>query len=136
MATASTRRSRRTGASSPSSPTGPNLVPGDTNGQCDVFVRDRQTGTTQRVSLGRAAAAGNQLSDRPALSADGRFVAFYSDATNLVPGDTNGASDVFVRIQSHSSWNDPADVSKASAGGWFPLRGYRRALYCTPQGIG
>ena len=74
-----------------------NLVPGDTNGTLDVFVRDRQTGTTRRVSVGPGGVQGNGDSFDPAISADGRFVAFTSDATNLVPGDTNGASDVFVR---------------------------------------
>ena len=74
-----------------------NLVPGDTNGQADVFVRDRRTGTTRRVSLGSGGSQSNGASVQPALSADGRFVAFISDATNLVPGDTNGLTDVFVR---------------------------------------
>jgi Tol biopolymer transport system component len=74
-----------------------NLVPGDSNGVLDVFVRDRQTGTTRRVSLGAAGAQGDEFSFGPAISADGRFVAFASVATNLVPGDTNGEADVFVR---------------------------------------
>ena len=56
----------------------------------DVFVRDRQTGTTRRVSVSSGGAQGNDDSVSPAISADGRFVAFESDATNLVPGDTNG----------------------------------------------
>jgi Tol biopolymer transport system component len=76
-----------------------NLVPGDTNGAQDIFVRDRQTGTTRRVSVGPGGVQTNAeaSSGVPAISADGRFVAFESDATNLVPGDTNGAIDVFVR---------------------------------------
>ena len=74
-----------------------NLVPGDTNDTTDVFVRDRQTGTTRRVSVGPRGVQGDAGSYGPALSADGRFVAFQSSATNLVPGDTNGAGDVFVR---------------------------------------
>ena len=73
-----------------------NLVPGDTNGCSDVFVRDRQTGETTRVSVSSAGAQGNYYSGEPAISPDGRFVAFVSDATNLVPGDTNGVADVFV----------------------------------------
>ena len=66
------------------------LVGGDTNGFVDIFVHDRQTGTTERVSVatGGGQATGGSLV--PAISADGRFVAFYSDATNLVSGDTNG----------------------------------------------
>jgi Tol biopolymer transport system component len=74
-----------------------NLVPGDTNDARDVFVRDRRTGTTQRVSLGPNGVQGDEGSDTLTLSADGRFVAFSSYASNLVPGDTNDAEDVFVR---------------------------------------
>ncbi len=71
-----------------------NLVAGDTNSAYDIFVHDRQTGTTTRVSVD---SAGNQANGYdPSLSADGRFVAFTSGASNLVAGDTNGASDVFV----------------------------------------
>jgi Tol biopolymer transport system component len=75
----------------------PNLVPGDTNLVPDIFVRDRQTGTTERVSLGANGVQANGLSSNPSISADGRFVAFESNASNLVPGDTNGAQDIFVR---------------------------------------
>jgi hypothetical protein len=74
-----------------------NLVAGDTNNVQDVFVRDRRTGTTERVSINSAGEQGNNTSIRPAFSADGRFVAFYSSATNLVSGGTNGAFHVFVR---------------------------------------
>lgn len=74
-----------------------NLVSGDTNGAQDVFVRDRQAGTTERVSVTSGGTQGNGDSDSPKLSADGRFVAFRSSATNLMPGDTNGVDDVFVR---------------------------------------
>lgn len=73
-----------------------NLVPGDTNGAVDVFVRDVQEGTTHRVSVAGDGSQGNFESRAPSISADGRFVAFQSHATNLVPGDTNGALDVFV----------------------------------------
>jgi Tol biopolymer transport system component len=74
-----------------------NLVPGDTNQTWDIFVRDRLLGTTERVSVDSAGVQGNNLSKAPAISADGRFVAFRSYATNLVPGDTNQAYDIFVR---------------------------------------
>ncbi len=75
------------------------LVPGDTNQAQDVFVRDRQSGTTERVSVGPngAQADGACGTYGVAMSADGRFIAFDSSATNLVPGDTNGWRDVFVR---------------------------------------
>ena len=67
-----------------------NLVPGDTNGTSDIFVYDRQTDTIERVSLAADGTQGNDSSGSPSISADGRYVAFSSDASNLVPGDTNG----------------------------------------------
>ncbi|MHC5209554.1 MAG: TolB family protein [Planctomycetota bacterium] len=66
-----------------------NFVPGDTNLESDVFVRDMQAGTTVRVSVSTGGGQGDLESSRPMMSADGRHVAFYSRATNLVPGDTN-----------------------------------------------
>jgi hypothetical protein len=76
-----------------------NLVPGDTNGYADVFVRDRLTGTTERVSVDSAGGQGNSVSGiyGISISPDGRYVAFDSNASNLVPGDTNGVPDDFVR---------------------------------------
>lgn len=74
---------------------GPNLVPGDTNNTGDVFVRDRVTGQTTRVSVSSAGVQGNGNSFDADLSADGRFVVFTSAASNLVAGDTNNAPDVF-----------------------------------------
>jgi Tol biopolymer transport system component len=74
-----------------------NLVPGDTNGTWDIFVRDRLTNTTERVSITSSGSQANAFSYDPSISADGRYVAFQSMAFNLVPGDTNGAFDVFVR---------------------------------------
>jgi uncharacterized repeat protein (TIGR01451 family) len=80
-----------------------NLVPGDTNLAADVFVRDRVLGTTERISVsshGKQADGNSGLLDLmggPSISRDGRFVAFSSEATNLVHGDSNGTADVFVR---------------------------------------
>jgi len=74
-----------------------NLVPGDRNGEIDVFVHDRQTGTTVRASVDSSGVQADTESNAPQISADGRFVVFWSPATNLVPGDTNSCSDVFVR---------------------------------------
>ena len=74
-----------------------NLVPGDTNTRTDVFVRDRQMHTTERVSVASDGSEGFGPSSSPSISADGRFVAFQSDATNLVPGDGNETMDIFVR---------------------------------------
>ena len=73
-----------------------NLSPDDINGRSDVFVHDRQTGKTKIISKNSSGTLGNGFSDKPAISADGRFVAFESEAGNLVPGDTNGMMDVFV----------------------------------------
>jgi len=73
-----------------------NLVPGDTNGFADIFVRDRQTGMTERVSVDSLGAQGNGNSEFSSISADGRYVALYSNASNLVPGDTNAYVDIFV----------------------------------------
>jgi archaellum component FlaF (FlaF/FlaG flagellin family) len=77
--------------------TASNLAPGDTNTLPDLFVRDRQNGTTELVSVDSGGVQGNNVSEGPAISADGRYVAFQSDATNLVPGDTNSVTDVFLR---------------------------------------
>jgi len=85
-----------------------NLVPGDTNNTCtaasgtnincpDVFLKDTQTGETKRISTDAAGAQGDRESKHPAISADGRFVAFNSGASNIVPGDSNGMSDIFIK---------------------------------------
>ena len=76
----------------------PNLVPGDTNGASDIFLRDRKKQTTTRVSVdsldAETTGGGSFVASS---SANGRFVAFESDTTNLVTGDTNGLDDVFLR---------------------------------------
>ena len=74
-----------------------NLVANDTNNVPDSFLHDRQTQTTERVSVNSAGVAGNSRSGDPAVSADGRYVAFSSLANNLASGDNNSRSDVFVR---------------------------------------
>jgi hypothetical protein len=73
-----------------------NLVPGDTNGKVDVFLRDIESGTTTRVSLGPNGAQPNDDALRPSISADSRFIAYNSRATNLVAGDSNPALKVFI----------------------------------------
>jgi Tol biopolymer transport system component len=90
--------------------TASNLVADDTNGVSDVFVRDLQTGTTERVSVDSGGAPGNGTSDAPSLSGDGALVAFTSQATNLVAGDTNNATDVFVH-----DWHTGATVRASVA---------------------
>lgn len=89
------------------------LVQGDTNGKLDVFVRDRQTGETKLISRDSAGKLGNNDSSMPAISADGRYVAFRSLADNLVPGDTNDKTDVFVHDRQTGETNI---ISKDSAG--------------------
>ncbi|HVM96814.1 MAG TPA: hypothetical protein VMT89_10510, partial [Candidatus Acidoferrales bacterium] len=80
------------------------LVPSDTNQARDVFVRDANAGTMERVSVSSSGSQANGPSHlaggRVAVSGDGDVVAFYSLATNLVTGDTNQQPDVFVRVRS------------------------------------
>ena len=73
------------------------LVPDDTNSDFDVFVRDRATGTTTRASVSSSGAQGEGGSIEPVISTDGRYVAFTSNAPNLVANDSNGQPDIFVR---------------------------------------
>lgn len=73
-----------------------NLVPEDTNRQRDIFVHDRETGETTRISVNSQGAQANNFSQAARLSEDGRYVGFESLASNLVPSDTNGVIDVFV----------------------------------------
>ncbi len=74
-----------------------NLVPNDTNFRLDVFVKDLQTGVIERVSVSTNGVQANSDSLNPRISNDGRYVVFSSYASNLVPGDTNGVQDIFVR---------------------------------------
>lgn len=74
-----------------------NLVEGDTNGWHDIFVHDRQTGETERVSVATDGRQGDARSRNPDLSTDGRYVTFDGLATTLVDGDTNDHSDIFLR---------------------------------------
>ena len=100
-----------------------NLVPGDTNRLIDVFVKDLETGHLERVSVGSDGRQANGASYEPTLSADGRYVAFESFASNLVAGDTNRHQDAFVhdrqtgethRVSVHS------DGSQAAESSWTP----------------
>ncbi len=74
-----------------------NLAPNDTNGVTDIFVSDLVAGTTTLVSVSTNGGPANGASTDPVITPDGRYVAFISSASNLVPGDTNGIADVFVR---------------------------------------
>ena len=93
-----------------------NLVAGDPNNVEDVFVRDRKTGTTTGVSISTGGGQGNWPSSAPAISADGRYIAFTSSATNLVLNDTNGvAGDIFVRDQK-TGITDRVNISSGGQG--------------------
>jgi Tol biopolymer transport system component len=78
-----------------------NVVADDTNGTQDLFVHDRETGETQRL-VGAAGEQPNRASNFPATTPGGSLILFSSDATNLVPGDTNGFTDVFLTDQHHN----------------------------------
>jgi Tol biopolymer transport system component len=93
-----------------------NLVKKDRNGATDIFVHDRLTGTTERASVSSAGVQSNGFSEGPAISADGRFVAFHSNADNLVPGDDNFADDVFVHDRLTGA-TERASVSSTGVGG-------------------
>ena len=81
-----------------------NLVAADTNNISDIFLHDRLNGTTTRISVGSTGQEGDRPSLNPSISADGRFVAFESNSTNLVAGDTNNNSDIFVHdIQTNTT---------------------------------
>jgi Tol biopolymer transport system component len=90
-----------------------NLVSGDTNAAEDVFVYDRVGGTAECVSVASGGVPGPGASFAPSISGDGRFVAFYSESSGLVAGDTNGCGDVFVRDRVNGTTER---VSVSSAG--------------------
>jgi Tol biopolymer transport system component len=103
-----------------------NLAPGDDGNITQIFVHDRVTGTTVQASVDNAGTPGNGTSTDPSISADGRYVAFDSDASNLVPGDTNGVRDVFVhdmvtgqtiRVSVDSAGNQGNEMSDISIRG-------------------
>ena len=99
-----------------------NLVSGDTNQANDIFVRDMQTGVVTRVSTTSAGSQGNAGrydygSSQAQISADGRFVVFTSYSNNLVSGDTNGASDIFVK---NLATGQIVCASKDTAGHFVP----------------
>jgi Tol biopolymer transport system component len=74
-----------------------NLVPGDANGEADVFVKTLATGEVSLVSTSATGVQGNAISIFSSFSPDGSKIAFESAASNLVPGDTNGVRDIFVK---------------------------------------
>ena len=108
-----------------------NLVSGDTNGQTDLFVRDVAGGFTTRVSVATGGVQGTgselvgQVAMIPALSDDGRYVGFSSSKADLVPGDSNGLSDVFRHDRQTGV---TVRVSVSSAGGQLAANSFRPAM--------
>jgi Ca2+-binding RTX toxin-like protein len=105
-----------------------NLVPEDTNGQYDVFVEDRVTGETTLVSVASDGTQGNQGSDNSSISADGRYVAFESDADNLVPEDTNNTKDVFVHDRVTGETTRISVATDGTQGNQYPYSDYRASI--------
>jgi hypothetical protein len=105
------------------------LIDGDTNGIRDIFVRDLQTGTTVLASVGAQSTGSSDLSDSPAITADGRYVAFYSSATNLVPGISN-VGEVYVRdlTAQTTTW---ASIDGRSL--FYQTTGSSNAISCSPS---
>lgn len=102
-----------------------NLVPGDTNAAGDIFLHDRETGETTRVSISSEGKEGDLESIWPSLSGDARFIAFTSSATNLVEGDTNNLPDVFVhdretRTTTRVSVSSQGEQSDGISYNYFP----------------
>jgi hypothetical protein len=85
----------------------------DTESGCDVYLRDTTTGRYELVSSARGGGAGDRPSVKPSISSNGRYVAFESAATNLVPGDGNGLRDVFVRDRTTGSTTLVSRTAKA-----------------------
>ena len=93
-----------------------NLVQNDGNGVEDVFVRNRETGVTKRISVSSVGGDANGQSSFPDVSADGRYVVFQSQASNLVTGDDNGTSDIF-RYDRETGETLRVSINSSGAGG-------------------
>ncbi|MBF0159184.1 MAG: PD40 domain-containing protein [Magnetococcales bacterium] len=100
-----------------------NLVSGDSNAKGDVFVYDRQLRKTSRISISNTGVQGNDWSWYPSISANGRFVTFMSQASNLVSGDNNGSGDVFVYDRTLKQTNRISLANNGIQGdgqSWYP----------------
>lgn len=114
-----------------------NLVEGDTNGDDDIFVRDRQSGTTEIASVDSSGNQANNDSYDPSVSSDGSLVAFDSLADNLVSDDTNGAVDIFVHEQQPSDTTKPAiTLTTPVDGAFYKLNSTVNADYECADGQG
>ena len=99
-----------------------NLVPGDTNGNFDIYVHNRASGATERVSVASGGGQATGSSFSPSLSADGQHVGFYSTAGNLIAGDINGVEDAFVHDRvtggADHGVGDTPNAGGEVSGGW------------------
>lgn len=99
-----------------------NLVSGDTNGVRDIFVHDRQTRETRRVSLDSVGNQADNYSDFAVISGDGQIIAFQSYASNLVSDDTNGVEDIFVRdLQESTTTRISVSSTGTQGNGWSTI---------------
>ncbi len=111
-----------------------NLVPNDTNERTDIFVRDRQTDTTELVNDDGSGNRANYWGGLPSISADGRFVAFHSGASNLVPNDTNGINNPLYRYDNFVHDRRTGTTQRVSVDSFGnQVHGYSR--YATPPSI-
>ncbi len=99
-----------------------NLVAGDTDAFADIYLYDRDHASVVSVTKQANGIQGNQDSENPSISSDGRFITFSSDASNLVPNDTNGRGDVFVydRIENTIKRINVSPTNEASNGFTYP----------------
>lgn len=110
-----------------------NLVPNDTNGEADIFLYETATGNISRVNLAPSGQQANHESKEPSICGNGRFVSFTSDATNLVPGDTNNQRDVFLVDLER---NEVFVVTKNDQGEWGNGRAHRSFIAADCRTIG
>lgn len=96
-----------------------NLIEEDRNGRSDIFVRDREAGVTSRISESSLGVAGNDTSSYPVISRDGRYIAFWSHATNLVDDDMNGFADIFFHDRETGTTSRISVDSSGVEGDWF-----------------
>ncbi len=101
-----------------------NLITDDSNATSDIFIRDLQTNATRRVNLSFNGTQANNFSQSPTISADGRFVVFYSEASNLVSGDSNDEPDIFIRdLQTNTTQRVSVDSNgnQSNGGSFTPI---------------
>jgi hypothetical protein len=106
------------------------LVSGDTNNARDIFVFDSQTNLVRRLNLSQQGNQGNAASNNPAISGNGRWVVYASDATNMVLGDTNGFSDIFV-VDTLNNGVGPIRLSVSTTGAQANNPSFRPAISTT-----